>query len=39
MTENVSLEAAWSYIKWRGGSATTGLDDVQRGYINLLVAF
>jgi hypothetical protein len=39
MNENVSVEAAYSFIKWRGGSATTGLDDVQRAYVNLVVAF
>jgi hypothetical protein len=39
MTDNVSVEAAMSYIKWRGGRATTGLDDVQRAYVNLVVAF
>jgi hypothetical protein len=39
MNENVSVEAAYSFIKWRGGLATTGLDDVQRAYVHLVVAF
>jgi hypothetical protein len=35
---NVAIEAAYAYVHWRS-SNTTGLDDVQRAYINVVVSF
>lgn len=35
---NVAIEAAYAYVQWRS-SNTTGLDDVQRAYVNVVVSF
>lgn len=37
-SENVSVEAAYSYINWRGDLEHV-FDDVHRAYVNLVVAF
>jgi hypothetical protein len=35
---NVAIEAAYAFVHWRS-SNTTGLDDVQRAYVNVIVSF
>ncbi len=37
-SENVAIEAAYAYVQWRS-SNTTGVDDVQRAYVNVVVSF